>query len=265
MTRRAYLTIDDSPSDASDSILALLSEHDIPALFFCRGDRMEADPTPIRRAIEAGYIIGNHLYSHRRAGTLDYETICDEILRTEALIDRLYKEAGKPRHLKTLRFPYLDRGMGAWFVEPEAISDAVHKNIYQDLIAQGLGNHPDDLPDTAQIAFKDRLQEFLTTEGFAPPAFESCTADWYRSHPDVQAARDTLLTCSSSDWMLTARHHGRWQWSSVPPLVQRMINRMEHDDGAQIILLHDQAELQNSFKALIDGLCQNSVEFLPIT
>ena len=264
MARQVYLTIDDSPSPVSDDLINYLAARNIPALIFCRGDYLEANPAPMRRAIEHGFIIGNHLYSHQRASRLEYEQICTEIQRTERLIEQLYKDVNTAQPMKTIRFPYLDRGMGAWFVEPDNIKDGDVKAIYTDLIQNGLGNDHKSTPSIAQIETKNRIQENLRHEGYAPPAFAACTAPWYRDNIDIKSAHDTLITCSSSDWMLTARHKGKWPWDSVPALADRMLARMDADDGAHIILLHDQAELMDSFKAFIDLLINAQTQFLNI-
>ncbi|MBP9050968.1 MAG: polysaccharide deacetylase family protein, partial [Alphaproteobacteria bacterium] len=56
----AYLTIDDSPSPHTDSLTDFLVERGVPAVLFCVGERIEANPSPIIRAIEKGMVIGNH-------------------------------------------------------------------------------------------------------------------------------------------------------------------------------------------------------------
>ena len=73
MAGQCYLTIDDSPSPHTDEMIDYLAENNIPALLFCRGDFLEANPEPILRAIEKGFVIGNHSYAHQPFGTLSHE------------------------------------------------------------------------------------------------------------------------------------------------------------------------------------------------
>lgn len=265
MTYKAYLTIDDSPSDITDNVINFLEAEAIPALIFVRGDFLENHPAPIIRAIEKGYIIGNHLYSHQRASRLTPETVKDEILRTEALIEQAYHSAAVSRPFKAIRFPYLDRAMGAWFIEPDTITNTSAKERFEDLIEFGLGNNKSVVPTAPQIDIKNHIQDFLKSEGFAAPTFSACTASWYRENPCIKDATDTLITCSSSDWMLTQRHKEKWAWNNVADLSQRMLERFTQDgNSAQIILLHDQSELQTVFIDFIKALKSANIHFLPI-
>jgi peptidoglycan/xylan/chitin deacetylase (PgdA/CDA1 family) len=265
MTHTAYLTIDDSPSTITDELIDFLSENEIPALIFARGDLLEANPKPLIKAIEKGFILGNHLYSHQRSSLLSIEQIKEEITKTEALINNAYTQAGRIRTLKTIRFPYLDRGMGAWFIEPDKITNPEDKNIYEDLITIGLGNNKQQRPTQQQIDSKNEIQDFLKSEGFTAPTFPECTAPWYTENPCIKNAADTLITCSSSDWMLTQRHLGNWPYKDTKALTNKMMERFNADTGAQIILLHDQDELLDTFTDFITQLKENNVNFLSIT
>jgi peptidoglycan/xylan/chitin deacetylase (PgdA/CDA1 family) len=262
---KAYLTIDDSPSDITDELIDFLHERDIPALIFCRGDYLEANPGPIIRAIEKGFVIGNHLYSHQRSSTLPMQAICDEIDRTEQLIEKAYKDADTLQPIKTIRFPYIDRGMGAWFVVPSNISNDQERDIFERLIETGLGNNLSAIPDKDQITKKNQLQNFLKTRGYVVPKFDACSLNWFRNNSDMKTAHDTLITCSSSDWMLTARHLGKWPYPSIDDLQNAiMADFKDEPQSAQIFLLHDQTELKRTFINLIDALHANGVEFLHI-
>ncbi|HEY8191255.1 MAG TPA: polysaccharide deacetylase family protein, partial [Alphaproteobacteria bacterium] len=70
MPLEAYLTIDDSPSAHTGELTVALQKRGVPALLFCRGDRMEKNPDAIVEALECGFVIGNHAYSHTRFSTL---------------------------------------------------------------------------------------------------------------------------------------------------------------------------------------------------
>lgn len=265
MNHKAYLTIDDSPSAITDDLIDFLDSHAIQSLIFVRGDYLEQNPPPIIRAIKKGHIIGNHLYTHQRASKLTIAQIKDEITKTENLIEQAYIEAEKARTLKSVRFPYLDRGMGAWFVEPDKIGTTEDRKIFEDLIETGLGNDKNKTPSQEQISAKNEIQIFLKAEGFAQPSFNACTADWYTNNPCIKAAADTAITCSSSDWMLTKRHLGNWPFENTTDLTDKMMESFLRDEGAQITLLHDQNELEETFKTFIKNLIERGVEFLPIS
>lgn len=259
---KAYLTIDDSPSNITDELLAYLNERQIQALFFCRGDHLENNPTPIINAIFEGHIIGNHLYSHKRASKLELDQLYQEITSTEKLIEKAYKTAGTPRPIKTIRFPYTDRGLGArWF---STHND--HNASIIDIIETGLGNNFAQEPSVEDISKFELLQEFLKHEGFTTPHFNELPDDcWYKKIDHIQNAYDTLFTCSSSDWMLTQRHLKKdWPYKTTQHLINAMMNDFQRQD-THILLMHDQGELKNCFKEVIDGMRTNGVEFLQIT
>ncbi|GEM_PF-341644 len=263
---RLYLTIDDSPSLHTDELTDYMAQRDIPALIFCRGDYLEQNPEPIIRAIHKGFVIGNHLYSHRRASRLDEAEIRQEITRTEALIDAVYVRAKVSRPFKALRFPYMDRGMGAWFAEPLKLDDDA-RSVVEDMVGLGLGNDPKMTPSEAQIEVKNRIAAFLTAQGFRAPDCPDVTAPWFRQSEELNTAPDTMMTASSSDWMLTQRHIGKWPYDSVEALSARMIAAMRapvHHGSAHIALLHDQDELAPVFTAFIDALVAHDAVFLPI-
>src|SRR5687768_722942 len=93
----AYLTIDDTPSAQTDELTTFLAQRGVPALLFCRGDRLEANPDPAVRAVRAGFVLGNHAYSHTRFSALTLAEGIAEIERTERLIDGVYSRAGIAR------------------------------------------------------------------------------------------------------------------------------------------------------------------------
>ena len=59
------LTFDDGPDPSSTSeILKILQKHNIKAVFFCSGDKVERFPELFQRIISSGHLAGNHGYSH---------------------------------------------------------------------------------------------------------------------------------------------------------------------------------------------------------
>ncbi|SFS03254.1 Polysaccharide deacetylase [Halomicrobium zhouii] len=106
----SYLTVDDAPTETLPEKLAILEDHDVPALFFCEGRRLAEYPDHARQAVEAGYHIGNHAYSHQHASELSVDDVREEVAKTEALVEDVYADAGVTRPARLFRFPYGDKG-----------------------------------------------------------------------------------------------------------------------------------------------------------
>ena len=62
---RVALTFDDGPiPEKTEQVLRILKEFDVPAAFFCIGNRVDSNPEIARRIDHEGHIIGNHSYWH---------------------------------------------------------------------------------------------------------------------------------------------------------------------------------------------------------
>ena len=107
-----YLTIDDAPSSHLTDKINFLSEHHIPAIFFCRGEFLEKNKLLVINAIQKGFIIGNHSYTHPYFLQTPLDVIYEEIQKTEDLIDECYLQAHVKRPYKLIRLPFGDRGAG---------------------------------------------------------------------------------------------------------------------------------------------------------
>ena len=64
---RAWLTIDDGPSDDTLPMLDLLDAHAAKATFFVVGDRAQARPELLREILRRGHGLGNHSTTHPQA------------------------------------------------------------------------------------------------------------------------------------------------------------------------------------------------------
>jgi len=245
MALEAYLTIDDTPSAHTGALTGFLAKKEIPALLFCRGDRMEQNPDPVVHAIEKGMIVANHNYSHRPAGSLSYEEIVGEIEKTESLIDAAYRKAGAIRPGKYFRFPYLDKGDG----------DRLEQRF--DEITKNAGNV--DLAGDEKVR---KIQDYLRAEGFTQP-FAGVTHPLYRQK-DVAQAADCLFTYSSCDWMLTARHRGKWQYKTIDDLKRKIDDDpfLCREGGVQVTLFHDQPEIDQVAVTLIQHMLDKGFTFL---
>lgn len=259
---KAYLTIDDSPSERTDDLIDFLSARSVPALLFCRGDRLEENPAPIVRAIQKGFLIGNHTYTHKRASEQTLADCKADILKCETLIEAAYKEAGVARTHKTFRFSYLDRGAGAWVIDFDAVNEE-RRAALEPVFWEGLNFCDLKKPPAALFEKTSALQDFLKTEGFAAP-FENITLDWY-ANTEIARAQDCFFTFSTSDWMLTERHLAKnWPYKSVEDLKSRIdSDPYLHDNASRhIVLIHDQAEIFQPVCELVDYFEANGFEFL---
>jgi peptidoglycan/xylan/chitin deacetylase (PgdA/CDA1 family) len=106
----AILTIDDAPSLLFAEKLAWLKKERIPALFFVWGEKAAKAEDLLKEALRAGFLLGNHSWTHPHFAELDYEAAREEIEKTDALLSRLHREASVPWDRKYFRFPYFDRG-----------------------------------------------------------------------------------------------------------------------------------------------------------
>ena len=107
---KAVLTIDDIASENTPAIIDYLKEKNIPVLMFAWGEKVEQFYDNAVYALQNGVIVGNHSYTHPFFSKISYEDGVKEIEKTEALLDKLYKDAGVERKYRPFRFPYGDKG-----------------------------------------------------------------------------------------------------------------------------------------------------------
>ncbi|MED9905026.1 MAG: polysaccharide deacetylase family protein [Lachnospiraceae bacterium] len=107
---KAVLTIDDIASANTPVIVDYLQEKNICPVMYAVGRNVEKYYDEAVYALQRGMIIGNHSYSHPGFSTLSLSACLEEIERNEALLDRLYADAGVTRRFKPFRFPYGDKG-----------------------------------------------------------------------------------------------------------------------------------------------------------
>ncbi len=107
---KTYLTIDDITSDNTKAIIDYLAQIGVQAVLFAWGERVEANYEAALYALKKGMIIGNHSYSHPHFSELSLEEGIAEIEKCEAILDKLYQDAGVKRVYRPFRFPYGDKG-----------------------------------------------------------------------------------------------------------------------------------------------------------
>ncbi len=260
---KAYLTIDDSPSARMDDLVDYLEGKEIPAIFYCRGDRLEENPASAIRALQKGFILANHTYSHQRASEKEFAWTVQDIERCDAQLEELHALAHVPRRGKYFRFPHMDRGTGAWVVDYDRYKDS-DRAALMTAFAEGLNVKSLDRPDSGAFTKKDRLQHYLSAAGYTQP-FKGVTSPWFQSGEIAQAA-DSLYTFSNCDWMVTARHMGKWPYASVESLKHKALTDplLREPGSVSVILAHDQTEIVDITMELIDDLAENGLTFLEV-
>lgn len=81
---------DDGPHPVyTREMLKVLREEDVPATFFLLGQNIELYKDVVKEISEDGHLIGNHTYHHVQITTLPAEQACEEIQKTNSLIEEL--------------------------------------------------------------------------------------------------------------------------------------------------------------------------------
>ncbi|MBO4688036.1 MAG: polysaccharide deacetylase family protein [Clostridiales bacterium] len=106
----AVLTIDDIASKNTRAFVDYLLEKKIPAIMFAWGKLVEENYENALYAVRNGIIVGNHSYSHPFFSKLTLDEAIAEIEKNEAVLDKLYQDAGVKRVYRPFRFPYGDKG-----------------------------------------------------------------------------------------------------------------------------------------------------------
>jgi Predicted xylanase/chitin deacetylase len=160
--KKAWLTIDDAPTEDFRQRVDELNARGIRAVWFCLGELLERYPEEAAYAVRSGHILGNHSYDHPAFSKIALAEAREQIERTERLLDGIYAKAGVPRPVKLFRFPYLDDG--------------------------GDGK-------------RDALQSLLRDMGFEQPGFPGVTYAWWREKGWPERI-DAGCTYDTWDWRL---------------------------------------------------------------
>ncbi|MCH9811466.1 polysaccharide deacetylase family protein [bacterium] len=110
MSKKLYLTIDDAPSIHLRKKIDFLLDKGIFALFYVRGEFIKARKDQLVYAIQNGFGIGNHSYTHPYFSKISMEKMIEEVVETERLIEECYVLANRERKIKCIRLPFGDRG-----------------------------------------------------------------------------------------------------------------------------------------------------------
>ncbi|MHA1503545.1 MAG: polysaccharide deacetylase family protein [Candidatus Heimdallarchaeota archaeon] len=245
MMQVGYLTIDDSPTEDFLNKVNLLSSKGIPAIFFCRGDRLEKRPDDAISAIKKGYVLGNHSYSHPNFSKLTLKECFQEIKQTDEILDKIYRDAEVPRPAKLFRFPGGDKGSNL---------DAEH-------------GWPDD---ENKRLFMQGIQNYLKKLGYDQPIFQNISYKWFKD-ARLHLDKDVYWTYDTRDYLVTAIYK---EGSNKPTGYSNLSADEDEPEGCRglnyhkssdIILVHDIIGIEGIFKRLIDALLAKEIYFkLPI-
>lgn len=227
----------------------------MPALFFCIGQLLEKDPLPIIEAIQMGFTMANHSYSHPHFSTISLQQAKEEILKTDAIIEDLYQKAGTPRTQKWFRFPYGDKG------------DGLYGRVFKRIGIKSWFTRPN-------VKRKMFIQKVLKDAGYSQPPFESIPYQYMRSNGLFEDI-DWHWTFDIMEWA-TFEKKPTQNLSNLDSLINRMELAAPQDARGnigsekrwletphpEIILLHDHPETDELFNPIIDYLDQLPLEFV---
>jgi peptidoglycan-N-acetylglucosamine deacetylase len=98
--RQIAISFDDGPAQQyTGEILQVLKSNNIPAAFFCIGNRIEGNEVLLHQLIADGHIIGNHSYSHHfwfdmfsvKKMQADIQMMSDTVKKTIGLQPKLFR------------------------------------------------------------------------------------------------------------------------------------------------------------------------------
>ena len=238
--KRAFLTIDDGPSQTLRNKIDYLFSKSIPAVLFCQGSFLEQRAEQAIYAIEKGYIIGNHSFDHPYFSTLEIDQCFSQIERTDKIIDQIYEKANTKRAAKYFRFPHGDKG-------GLQLSGAINLNARE-------------ISERKQL-----IQNFLHKLGYSKPKFETITYPYYKNST-LSIDLDWMWTYDVTDWKFRMPHQ-----RSVDVL-REMFSRMdEHSPenykglnypySDEIVLIHDHPESDDIFMPVIERLLFKGIVF----
>jgi peptidoglycan/xylan/chitin deacetylase (PgdA/CDA1 family) len=90
------LTIDDTPSPHTSSILSILAKHQIHATFFIIGSRVPGHESTLHSIIHQGHDLANHTMHDTPSYKLSLHDLHSQITIVDALIAQIYESSHKP-------------------------------------------------------------------------------------------------------------------------------------------------------------------------
>lgn len=231
MQKTIFLTIDDAPSSHLSKKVDFLLRHDIPTILFCRGEFMEKNLDQVVYAIQKGFWIGNHSFTHPHFSTITLEQANEEIDKTEFWIEKAYERAKIIRPHKLFRFPFLDRG------------------------------------EKKGIEFVEALQEMLKVKGFVRLEFQDLT--YPDLIEETKKYIDIPCTLEAKEYALFSevfmKKHGLFEVEDFIKLLEKKDEKKGYDlrdaKSADLFLMHDFETTHHLFEPLLNELLSWNVKF----
>lgn len=251
--KKAYLTIDDAPSEDFKDKVDFLYRKNIPAIFFCIGENLLKYKDVVIYAIKKGFVIGNHSYSHRYFSDLSIDDCKSEIQKTDEIIDELYKKSGIKRKIKLFKFPHFDKG------------GDVSSKEYEEKWSQ-----PQNKWFIYKLEYKHiDLQSFLKKLGYVQPGFQYIDTKWFADKNmlkeiDVRCTFDQMeywLDINGAPWGMDKENSILGRIDENVPYEGRSLNCLDTSD---IILVHDHKNTTALFYKIINLYIKKNIEFLKI-
>lgn len=97
-SKQIAITFDDGPGKYTEQLLDGLRERDVKVSFFLMGRKAEKHTELVQTMYEDGHLVGSHTYSHINFFKSDFDTISQELERTDAILEGITGE--KPRFFR---------------------------------------------------------------------------------------------------------------------------------------------------------------------
>lgn len=250
--KQAYLTIDDAPSLDFKAKMEYLHRRNIPTIFFCEGKRIRGNEEALQAAIQRGFLLGNHAYSHPHFSDLPVEKCKQEILKADELIDTLYRSAGSERPAKYFRFPYFDDGGGEGPSSYAGQTEAPPEQIQHERNNKRV-----------------EIQKYLWALGYRHPPFTGISLRYYAGRESVNAI-DVRCTYDQQEYRLNDGNapHGQSSEATIMARIEAddpaRALELNRDDVVDIILLHDHVNTTDLFYKIIARYIEKGIRFLNI-
>ena len=250
--KTVYLTIDDSPSRDFIDKINFLDKHNIPAVIFGIGNKMEGKPEEIIEAIKKGFLIGNHSYSHPHFSKITLQKAEKEILRTDKIIDELYKKANKHRPVKLFRFPYGDKG---WNKQTESIFVKLLPGRIQKVFNRFSGSK-----------HKEKIQQYLKDMNYIHPKYEDVTYPFYKKDLNLMEENDMYWTFDFREYKkdsiddIYEHMEKKQQYDKINGRNYKVGSLMD-DSSNDILLIHDHEETSHLFYEILDKCIKSDLRF----
>ncbi|MCL6589622.1 MAG: polysaccharide deacetylase family protein [Firmicutes bacterium] len=249
--KKAYLTIDDSPSKDFRAKVDFLYGKNIPAIFFCTGENLQKYEEDAIYAVHKGFVIGNHSFSHPHFSDLSLEQCELEIKRTDEIIQRIYQKSGIKLPAKFFRFPYFDSGgdLSSAEFEEKWLMPPYERLLYKK----------DDK--------RKALQSFLQELGYSQPNFQGLDHSWLHEHKLLDAI-DVRCTFNQMEYWLDAANAPRGL-NKAEAILARIDGEFANQSSAfhdqettEIILIHDHEKTTWLFYQIIDRYLEKGIQFI---